>query len=151
MEKLCIHYGTKLGTIPGGGDEYVYYDFPAPCVLADPAVEQRLRELGFGYRAKYIQATAHMIAHTKPSGWLSTLRTKPYAEAKECLLELSGVGPKVADCVVYLSYDEADVVPVLLGSALCCAGGYACMADCCARLQVSIEGEKSRQYDEGCI
>jgi N-glycosylase/DNA lyase len=98
MEKLCIHYGKRLGTISGA--EYVYYDFPSPSVLADPSVEQRLRELGFGYRAKYIQATAHMIAHVKTSGWLSTLRTKSYAEAKESLLELSGVGPKVADCVV---------------------------------------------------
>jgi len=99
MEKLCIHYGNKLGTIPGG-DDYVYYDFPSPSVLADPAVEQRLRELGFGYRAKYIQATAHMIAYVKSTGWLTTLRTKTYPETKESLLALSGVGPKVADCVV---------------------------------------------------
>lgn len=103
MEKLCIHYGDKLGTIPSG-DGYVYYDFPSPSVLADPVVEQKLRELGFGYRAKYIQATAHIIANVKPSGWLSTLRKKSYAEAKESLLELSGVGPKVADCVVQLPF-----------------------------------------------
>jgi N-glycosylase/DNA lyase len=97
MEKLCIHYGTKLGSL---NDEYVYYDFPNPEVLADPAVEQNLRNLGFGYRAKYIQATAHIIAHVKPSGWLSSLRTQSYPVVKESLLELSGVGPKVADCVV---------------------------------------------------
>ena len=97
MEKLCVHYGRKLGTL---NDEYMYYDFPTPIALADPSVEQKLRQLGFGYRAKYIQATAHTIAHEKPTGWLSSLRTQSYQTARESLLELSGVGPKVADCVV---------------------------------------------------
>lgn len=81
-------------------EEHVYYDFPNPAALADPSVEQSLRQLGFGYRSKYIQATAHSIAHAKPSGWLSSLRKQSYPVAKESLLELSGVGPKVADCVV---------------------------------------------------
>jgi N-glycosylase/DNA lyase len=92
-----VNYGSKLGSLEDG---YVYFDFPSPLALADPAVEQNLRQLGFGYRAKYIQATAHVIAHEKPAGWLTSLRREPYPVAKESLLELSGVGPKVADCVV---------------------------------------------------
>jgi N-glycosylase/DNA lyase len=99
MEKLCIHYGSKVGSLPSE-DGYVYYDFPHPSALAHPSVEQNLRNLGFGYRAKYIQSTAYTIAHVKPSGWLTSLRTLSYPKAKESLLELSGVGPKVADCVV---------------------------------------------------
>jgi N-glycosylase/DNA lyase len=98
MEKLCIHYGSKVGSLPENG--YIYYDFPHPSALAHPSVEQNLRTLGFGYRAKYIQSTAYTIAHVKPAGWLTSLRTLSYPIAKECLLELSGVGPKVADCVV---------------------------------------------------
>src|SRR5436309_11466265 len=96
MEKLCVHYGNKVGTLGG----HVYYDFPHPSALADPSVEQNLRQLGFGYRAKYIQATALKISAVKES-WLLSLRTQPYNVAKESLLQLSGVGPKVADCVVY--------------------------------------------------
>src|SRR5271170_7902212 len=99
MEKLCIHYGTKVGTLDDG---HVYYDFPDPAALAEPLVEENLRKLGFGYRAKYIETTARQIASLKPPGWLSSLRTQPYNVAKESLLQLSGVGPKVADCVVYL-------------------------------------------------
>ena len=99
MEKLCIHYGTNLGSL--NDDNHIYYDFPHPARLADSSVEQNLRQLGFGYRAKYIQTTAHMIANVKPRAWLSSLREKSYPETKESLLELSGVGPKVADCVVY--------------------------------------------------
>ena len=99
MEKLCIQYGQKLGSLPSHNDEYVYYDFPPPSKLADPSVESTLRNLGFGYRAKYIQSTAQTISE-KPKGWLETLRKESYQVAKDKLLELSGVGPKVADCVV---------------------------------------------------
>jgi N-glycosylase/DNA lyase len=91
--------------------------------LADPSVEQNLRELGFGYRAKYIQSTAHMIAYVKPSGWLSSLRTQSYPIVKESLLELPGVGPKVADCVVIpLQINFIDVVFVLIRSTVCGPG-----------------------------
>jgi N-glycosylase/DNA lyase len=108
MEKLCIHYGTKLGSLDDG---HVYYDFPSPSALSHPSVEQNLRQLGFGYRAKYIQSTASTIAQ-KPADWLSSLRTKPYPVVKEALLELSGVGPKVADCVCLFSLDQPSALPV---------------------------------------
>lgn len=57
--------------------------------------------MGFGYRAKYIAQTARYIdSHEKGEEWLVGLRSVPYSEAKEALVSLSGVGPKVADCVV---------------------------------------------------
>ncbi len=34
-----------------------YYSFPGLEELAQAGVEERLRQLGFGYRAKYIQVT----------------------------------------------------------------------------------------------
>ena len=102
MEKLCVNYGSNLGSFDD--DDHVYFDFPTPQTLADPAVEQKLRQLGFGYRAKYIQATAHVIAHQKPAEWLTSLRRETYPTAKESLLQLAGVGPKVADCVVGPSF-----------------------------------------------
>jgi 3-methyladenine DNA glycosylase/8-oxoguanine DNA glycosylase len=76
-------------------------------------VEQTLRELGFGYRAKYIYQTACMIANDRPKGFLTTLREeKDYREAHDALLEFSGVGPKVADCVCLMSLDKMGAVPV---------------------------------------
>src|SRR5271170_1709198 len=142
MEKLCIHYGTNLGNL--NDDNHIYYDFPHPARLADPAVEQNLRQLGFGYRAKYIQTTAHMIANVKPTAWLSSLREKSYPETKESLLELSGVGPKVADCVVIFPFLISLIkVSVLIRSTVCCTRGYSCLADCCARLQVQVKREES--------
>ena len=65
------------------------------CVTAE-GVESRLRALGFGYRAKYISKTAQMLQSKNDDQWLYKLRAEPYDVARESLLELSGVGPKVS-------------------------------------------------------
>lgn len=46
----------------------VYHPFPPPEALAKPGVEEKLRELGFGYRAKYLAKTAQMLCdkHSHP-------------------------------------------------------------------------------------
>lgn len=91
-------------------------------------MEAHLRELGFGYRAKYIAETARMVAKEKPDNWLETLRNPAhpgfdtpqvpdeqhatYKEAQEQLLSLKGVGPKVADCVCLMGLGWGESVPV---------------------------------------
>lgn len=123
--KLCLHYGPYLGTIDG----VPYHDFPSPAALATDSVEAHLRELGFGYRAKYIARTARMIVHEKGGlAWLEnhrnpnaglhgTTAVKPegragYVAAREALLKCSGVGPKVADCVCLMGLGWGEAVPV---------------------------------------
>lgn len=100
VENLCTHYGTPITSYQG----IDYFDFPTPLQLSGPKIEEELRALGFGYRAKYIHRTAQAVS-TRSEGLqaLIDLRTKPYAEAHEALLEYTGVGPKVADCVVCLT------------------------------------------------
>lgn len=104
------------------------HDFPTPEALCTSDVESRLRELGFGYRARYIAETARVIVNDKPVGWLEGLRNpgydvkvengdgesiRPtYKAAHEELLTLSGVGPKVADCVCLMGLGWAESVPV---------------------------------------
>lgn len=128
VEKLCKQYGPFIASI---GDT-AYHDFPPPSALIDPGVEAKLRELGFGYRAKYIAQTASMV-HAKGLDWLNGLRNpespmlgqKPspagplveggregYREAHEQLLALQGVGPKVADCVCLMGLGWGEAVPV---------------------------------------
>lgn len=125
MHKLCLHYGPLIGHI--GGE--AFHDFPPPQALTGPQVESHLRELGFGYRAKYIAQTARIVANDKPKGWLDSL-TNPanpsfrpaaefaslppadYKEAHEQLLQLTGVGPKVADCVCLMGLGWGEAVPV---------------------------------------
>ncbi|KAM3471113.1 hypothetical protein MY8738_009463 [Beauveria namnaoensis] len=124
VHKLCIHYGPLIGYV---GDEPIH-DFPTPEALSGSKVESHLRELGFGYRAKYIAQTARVIAKEKPAGWLETLRNPEsaikifdkaalgdiptYRAAHEELLALTGVGPKVADCVCLMGLGWGESVPV---------------------------------------
>ncbi|TGZ81775.1 N-glycosylase/DNA lyase [Ascodesmis nigricans] len=108
VNNLCLHFGPHLATI----DSIDYHDFPEPSALAVPGVEQRLRELGFGYRAKYIAKAALLVANERVPGWLNSLRKVSYREAHDTLLELPGVGPKVADCVCLMSLDKPGALPV---------------------------------------
>lgn len=63
--------------------------------LADSSVEARLRDLGFGYRARFLQQSAEKIVDTYGLHWLEGLRRLPYLEAHEGLCTLPGVGSKV--------------------------------------------------------
>ncbi|EGR51013.1 uncharacterized protein TRIREDRAFT_40945, partial [Trichoderma reesei QM6a] len=122
--KLCKYYGPLIGHVDGEA----MHDFPTPESLTDKTVEARLRELGFGYRAKYIAETARIIAQEKPSAWLDSLRNpdfpafnavavsdgpqSTYKDAQTALLSLTGVGPKVADCVCLMGLGWGESVPV---------------------------------------
>ena len=54
VENLCTEWGESLACYQGKE----YFAFPPIEKLAEEGVEGRLRELGFGYRAKYIQQSA---------------------------------------------------------------------------------------------
>ncbi|TDZ25931.1 N-glycosylase/DNA lyase [Colletotrichum orbiculare MAFF 240422] len=125
VHKLCKHYGPLIGHV---GEE-PFHDFPTPEALTGSSVEAHLRELGFGYRAKYIAQTASIVAHERPKGWFESL-TNPenpcfrktlegaklpqcsYKQAHEELLQLTGVGPKVADCVCLMGLGWGEAIPV---------------------------------------
>jgi N-glycosylase/DNA lyase len=135
MERLCVHYGSLVGYV----DATPFYDMPAPGALAHPKVESHLRELGFGYRAKYLHQTAAMISE-HPRGWLDSLRNpespvlggswssagemppggrQGYRRAHEELLTLQGVGPKVADCICLMGLGWGEAVPVDTHGEMC--------------------------------
>ncbi|XP_015922698.1 N-glycosylase/DNA lyase isoform X2 [Parasteatoda tepidariorum] len=108
VEKLCSNYGEKIAECEGK----LFYTFPAIRRLAQDDVEAKLRELGFGYRAKYIAQTAKYLHEKKPDNWFTSLRNMPYEKAHEELQALPGVGAKVADCVCLMSLDKYNAIPV---------------------------------------
>lgn len=214
---------SKQQDVEQGEVKIAFHPFPPPEALAKPGVEEKLRELGFGYRAKYLAKTAQMLCekhgqkhtagglngvdkvaqHLNESHWLygikaedddklepgqlsslsvpatngaakdeeqaedsprskkrvrrtssrssrnsstasttnrtsSTassassvapedaaeptfesvrsylqhLRTIPYHSARQELIQFPGVGPKVADCILLMSLDQASSIPV---------------------------------------
>jgi N-glycosylase/DNA lyase len=86
-----------------------FYLFPIVEKLAN-ASDNALRECGLGYRAKYVQATAKKIQEENIN--LDKLKEMPYLEARKQLVEFSGVGLKVADCVLLFSLEKMEAFPV---------------------------------------
>ncbi|KAJ6623559.1 DNA glycosylase [Mycena sp. CBHHK59/15] len=117
---LCRHYSPPLLSLPDPSDPLIqvqYHPFPPPSALAAPDVATTLRTLGFGYRADYIHRTAKMLVEAHGTGeasekFLASLRDASTTTAREELLKFVGVGRKVADCVLLMSLDKKEVVPV---------------------------------------
>lgn len=72
--------------------------------------EARLRAAKLGYRARYIDQTAQFLSD-KP-GWLETVEHMPTDEARAQLLQLPGVGRKIADCVLLFGAGRLESFPI---------------------------------------
>ncbi len=84
------------------------FEFPHPSVVADVG-ESGLRGLGLGYRGKHLAPTAAVLASSLD---INSLRQTTYEDAKDALMDLPGVGPKVADCILAYSLDKGEAFPV---------------------------------------
>ena len=93
------------------------FAFPSPAKIAH-TTETELRACKMGFRAPHLLAAARQVASGKID--LERLRHLPLAEAREELMELRGVGGKIADCVLLFAYgfDSAFPVDVWVGRAL---------------------------------
>lgn len=108
MNKLCVYYGEKICEVNG----QELFSFPDLSQLAQNGVEEKLRTLGFGYRAKYIQKSAEEIVAKGGLHWVQNLSRMSYEDAHKELITLSGIGPKVADCICLMSLNHLSAVPV---------------------------------------
>ena len=96
IERLSKTYGQE---IEWNGEKY--YTFPTPEELKDVTVED-YRKLGAGFRDIRLYETVHMILDKKVN--LEEMQNNSNTlEVREQLLALSGVGPKVADCILLFS------------------------------------------------
>ena len=106
IERLSKKYGNE---IVWKGEKY--YTFPSIEQLKGVNV-QELRELGLGFRDKYIYETTQKII----KGEIDLVKLHEENDTKkvrEFLLSLSGVGPKVADCILLFStLKRFDVFPI---------------------------------------
>ena len=96
IERLSKKYGDE---IIWNGKEY--YAFPTAKSLKDVSVKE-YRDLGLGFRDVRLYETVKMILEGKVD--LEELENNPNTtKVREKLLTLSGVGPKVADCILLFS------------------------------------------------
>lgn len=96
IERISKQYGNEI--IYNGKQ---YYTFPTVEQLSTASVED-LRKLGLGFRDVRVYETTRMILNKQVD--LEKLeREEDFNKVRETLLTLSGVGPKVADCILLFS------------------------------------------------
>ncbi len=105
IEKLCVLAGEKIAVDAEGKD---VYSFPTPAQLSKVSMEQ-LSACSLGYRDKYV----HRAALDVVSGVcdLESYKKLTDEELMEKLLELFGVGVKVANCEILFGYHRLDAFP----------------------------------------
>jgi len=105
IERMSAKYGQEIkfrGTS--------YYTFPTIDELSQASVKD-LKDLGLGFRDRYVYETTKKIKEGKIN--LDNLKQEPTNEVRKQLLTLTGVGPKVADCIMLFStLKRFDVFPV---------------------------------------
>lgn len=105
-----------------------FYTFPSPKILGDVPehdleemqrceddlpddyiFKNNLKACGVGYRAKYIINTSRIVESEMDMGKLAKIK---YDKAFNTVLELPGVGPKVADCILLYGFGMGEAFPV---------------------------------------
>jgi N-glycosylase/DNA lyase len=106
---LAERHGAALAEESGRKAPLTAHRLPSWEELA--AISERdLRACQLGFRARYIHETAQFLG--KNPGWLDETEHLPYAAAKARLIELPGVGEKVADCVLLFGAGKLEAFPV---------------------------------------
>jgi N-glycosylase/DNA lyase len=106
VEALCTCHGKEVA-IPKGRTPLK--SFPTPEKTASLS-EAELRACKMGFRAPYLKGSAEMIVRGKID--LAEIRKMPLEQAREKLIELPGVGRKIADCVLLFAYGFQGAFPV---------------------------------------
>lgn len=100
ISRICEKYGEAID----GGSA-----FPTAKALASASPED-FAALGCGYRAPYICDAAHRVYDGRLD--LEELKTMPINDARKALLEVLGIGPKVAECVLLYGLGRLEAFPV---------------------------------------
>jgi len=100
IECLCRAAGKKIHW-----RNYISYGFPEPHGIEDAL---QLEQVRAGFRTEYIVETNRSIDRDQ----LLALKRLSYEEARRSLMGLSGVGKKVADCVLLYSLDFLRAFPM---------------------------------------
>jgi N-glycosylase/DNA lyase len=104
LKNLCRKFGIKREI-----DEKKFFTFPTTKSLAKASINE-LCSCGIGYRAKTIKSlTEKIIIGTLNIEELSRCK---YDEAKEKLLDIYGIGNKLADCILLFSLEKTEAFPI---------------------------------------
>lgn len=104
IARAVEHFARCLGSPVGLGE----FGFPPPELVACRENEF-LRQSGCGFRDRHLKDAAERVVSGEVD--LDSLSDMPTEQARERLMRIRGVGPKVADCVLLFAYHRLDVFP----------------------------------------
>lgn len=104
IENISRNFGKQIEM---NGE--TYYMFPTPEELSKATMED-LRACNLGFRDKYVYNATKMVLDGKLD--FNELRNSEYIEAKKKLMQVPGVGAKVADCILLFSLGKIEAFPV---------------------------------------
>jgi N-glycosylase/DNA lyase len=108
IRRMLYNLTRKFGSsVKVDGKEF--FTFPSAANINRATVDQLLA-CGLGYRAKAVKAVAERIASGKLD--FGTLGNMSYEEAKQELLQIYGIGNKIADCILLFSLEKLDAFPI---------------------------------------
>ena len=103
VERLCFNFGDEF---TANGKKF--YAFPTPEQIVRNG--DKLDIIKSGFRAKYIYDAAKKILDGKIR--LDTVHDMTTPKGVEYLMNIKGVGPKVASCAMLFGYNRLDAFPI---------------------------------------
>jgi N-glycosylase/DNA lyase len=100
IESLCRTSGERISF-----GSYLGYGFPEPACIRS---EVQLESVRAGFRTRYLVKASRCIDRHQ----LLSLKDLTYREARQRLMNLAGVGKKVADCTLLYSLDFLEAFPI---------------------------------------
>ncbi|MEM3781389.1 MAG: hypothetical protein QXT43_00300 [Candidatus Micrarchaeaceae archaeon] len=98
VQRLMREFGERQGA---------HFLFPSSEALSR-AGKYGLDHCGLGFRSKYLLEFASQYC----AGALKGIEHMKYEKAKERLMEISGIGDKVADCILLFGYGDTRAFPI---------------------------------------
>ena len=86
-----------------------YYSFPEVSDLEEASIEE-IESCGLGFRAKYVKDTVNKVYTGEVN--LEFIKSQEDDICHEELKKLSGIGPKVSDCIMLFSMQKYSAFPV---------------------------------------
>lgn len=110
IQKSIEYISERYGTFIGEDKNRRYFSFPTVEQLSNAKVEDLREFCRVGFRDKRIVETVNMITENNID--LYDLEKLSTDKLREELLKFSGVGNKVADCIMLFSFKRGEVFPV---------------------------------------
>jgi N-glycosylase/DNA lyase len=106
IETICREYGREIGEY-NGEKMFTFPSFKTMSTLK----EEDLKLCRLGYRAKYIAEASRQIA-ADDGAVLEVAYKMKDSDVLNYLLSISGIGPKVASCIMLFSMGKLNIFPI---------------------------------------